>query len=96
MIEHTVTFHLAHEADSPEEAEFLKTAAGLTAIPGVENFKIRRQVSGKHPHTFGISMTFANQEIFDSYCAHPLHMAFVEERWLKEVDDFQEADFVDL
>lgn len=96
MIEHTVTFRLSHAPDSLEEAEFLQTAAELKVIPGVQNFTIQRQVSEKHPHQFRITMTFSTQAEYDRYCAHPLHMTFVEERWLKEVSDFQEADFVDL
>jgi len=96
MIEHTVTFSLSHVAGSPEEADFLQSAAGLVTIPGVQDFKIQRQVSEKHPHQFRITMAFATQAEYDSYCAHPLHMAFVEERWLAEVSDFQEADFVDF
>lgn len=96
MIEHTVTFRLAHAPGSPEEAEFLQTAAELKVIPGVQNFTIQRQISEKHPHPFRITMTFPTQSEYDNYCAHPLHVAFVEERWLKEVSEFQEADFVDL
>jgi hypothetical protein len=96
MIEHTVTFSLAHTPGSSEETDFLQTAAELKALPGVQNFRIQRQVSAKHPHQFRITMTFPTQSEYDSYCAHPLHVAFVEESWLKEVSDFQEADFVDL
>lgn len=96
MIEHTVTFRLAHDSGSPEEADFLQTAAGLTAIPGVRDFKIQRQISEKHPHPFRITMSFGTQAEYDRYCEHALHMAFVHDRWLKEVSDFQEADFVDF
>ncbi len=96
MIEHTVTFRLTHASGSPEEAEFLQTASGLSEIPGVQNFRIQRQTSEKHPHGFRISMIFSTQEEYDSYCGNPLHTGFVEERWLKEVSDFQEADFVEL
>ncbi len=96
MIEHTVTFSLAHASGSSEETNFLQTADKLKAIPGVLNYKIQRQVSEKHPHQFRITMAFATKSEYDGYCAHPLHMAFVEKRWLKEVSDFQEADFVDL
>ncbi len=96
MIEHTVTFCLVHDSGSPEEADFLQTAAGLIAIPGVRDFKIQRQISEKHPHPFRITMTFAAQAEYDRYCEHSLHTTFVHERWLKEVRDFQEADFVDF
>lgn len=96
MIEHTVTFRLAHAPGSPEETEFLGTAGELKALPGVQDFRIQRQVSQKHPHQFRITMNFPTQSEYDNYCAHPRHVAFVEERWFKEVSDFQEADFVDL
>lgn len=96
MIEHTVTFSLKHPPDSEEERDFLAAAARLAAIPGVCDFAIRRQVSGKHPHAFGITMRFASQGDYDAYSADPIHSAFVEARWLKEVESFQEADFMPL
>ena len=96
MLEHTVTFALKHSPDSTEEADFLAAARELFAIPGVLNFQIRRQTSPKNPHTFGISMDFATPADFQAYRDHPDHVAFVEERWLKEVADFQEADFEPL
>ena len=30
---------------------------------------------------------------FRAYSNHPLHDAFVHERWISEVEDFQESDF---
>ncbi len=96
MIEHTVTFSLKHPPDSNEERAFLAAAGELAAIPGVGDFAIRRQISPKHPHAFGITMHFATRADYDSYNAHPLHSAFVNERWLKEVEAFQEADFTPL
>lgn len=96
MIEHTVTFQLIHPSGSPEEAEFLSSADALKTIPGVQDFKIQRQVSEKHPHPFRITMKFATQADYSSYDAHPQHQAFVKDRWLKEVSEFQEADFVDF
>jgi len=76
MIEHTVTFSLVHAAGSEEESDFLAAARELEAIPGVLDFRIRRKVSGKHPHAFGISMRFASQEEYDFYNADPLHQSF--------------------
>jgi hypothetical protein len=92
-MEHTVTFRLKHDSGSPAESEFLSAAAELAAIPGVTDFQIRRQVSPKNSHTFGISMKFDSDEEFQAYCNHPLHNEFVEQRWIPEVEDFQEADF---
>ncbi len=93
MLEHTVTFSLKHAPDSPQEAAFLAAARDLFAIPGVLNFQVRRQTSPKNPHTFGISMSFASAADFQAYCEHPDHVNFVEQRWLREVTDFQESDF---
>ena len=93
VIEHTVTFRLIHAPGSPKEAAFLNAAAELIAIPGVQLFQIRRQTSPKNAHTFGISMQFATHSDYLAYCEHPAHADFVQQRWLKEVADFQEADF---
>ncbi|WP_417734334.1 Dabb family protein [Rosistilla oblonga] len=95
-IEHTVTFQLSHPAGSAAESDFLAAAAELASIPNVHNFQIRRQTSPKNPHRFGISMWFETAEHFAAYCDHPAHFEFVQERWLKEVTDFQESDFEPL
>lgn len=95
-IEHTVTFRLIHAPGSLKEAEFLNAASDLAAIPGVQHCQIRRQTSSKNPHTFGISMQFETHGEYLAYCEHPAHVDFVQQRWLKEVADFQEADFEPL
>jgi hypothetical protein len=41
-------------------------------------------------------MEFASQAAYDGYNAHPDHVRFVEERWLKEVADFLEIDYAPL
>jgi len=95
MIRHTVTFSLVHPADSDAEREFLDTAANeLASIRGVTGFTVSRQVSGKSPLRFHFSMDFADQAAYDAYNVHPTHVAFVEGRWVPEVSDFQELDFV--
>lgn len=92
-MEHTVTFRLKHPAGSPAEADFLSAPEELSGIPGVNDFQIHRQVSPKNSHTFGISIHFDSDEDFKAYSKHPLHDAFVQERWIPEVEDFQESDF---
>jgi len=72
----------------------IAAARDLAVIPGVRDFAIRRQVSPKCDHTFGITMRFADQDAYDHYNAHPRHVAFVRDRWMPEVVSFQEADFV--
>jgi heme-degrading monooxygenase HmoA len=96
MIEHTVTFNLKHPPGSEEEHHFFDAANELAEIPGVIDFAIRRQVSEKHSHAFGITMFFQTKDAYQAYNVHPLHTAFVENRWMKEVAEFQEADFVRL
>ncbi|PRA79099.1 Dabb family protein [Microbacterium sp. MYb66] len=95
-IQHTVVFRLVHPEGSAEEQEFLATGhAVLTAIPGVEDFTIRRQISAKSDLTHQFSMVFADRHAYAAYDGHPAHTAFVSERWLPEVAEFQEYDFVE-
>ena len=96
MIEHTVTFALKHAPGSEEERYFLAAARELASIPGVYDFQLRRQTSPKNPHTHGIGMRFATAAEFQTYLNHPMHQAFVNDRWLVEVSDFQESDFESL
>ena len=96
MIEHTVTFRLKHAAGSKEEASFLDAATELMSIPGVQDFQLRRQTSPKNSHTFGISMRFDSAAQYQAYNDHPLHVRFVQQRWINEVVDFQESDFEPL
>ena len=92
-IRHTVIFSLTHRPGSVEEQDFLQAARKLAAIPGVEKFECLRQISPKNTFAFGLSMEFANQRAYDGYNQHPDHVAFVQQRWLKEVTDFLEIDY---
>jgi len=92
-IRHTVVFTLTHPEGSPEEGNFLTTAATLAAIPGVEAFEILRETSPKNDYRFGISMEFAGPEEYTAYNEHPEHVRFVQERWLPEVAAFLEIDY---
>ena len=96
MIRHTVAFTLKHPAGSVEETAFLYAARILAAIPGVEKFEQLRQVSPKCAHSFGFSMEFADQAAYTVYNDHPDHVAFVRDRWVPEVEKFQEIDYVAL
>lgn len=95
-IRHTVAFRLVHPAGSETERDFLQTARALADIPGVHEFEQLRQVSPKSDFTFSFSMVFADRAAYQAYNEHPTHVVFVRERWDKEVEDFQELDFVDL
>ncbi|WP_203580316.1 Dabb family protein [Microbacterium hibisci] len=95
-IQHTVVFRLSHAPGSPEEAAFLTDArAALTSIPGVEDFRVNRQVSPKSDLAHQFSMVFADDAAYQAYNDHPTHVAFVAERWVPEVASFQEYDFVE-
>jgi hypothetical protein len=93
-IRHTVAFRIRHTAGSPEEASFLAEAETLAAIPGVEAFEILRQVGEKNTFDYGISMEFADEAAYAAYNADPSHVRFVEMRWLPEVADFLEIDYM--
>ncbi|MBY3133527.1 Dabb family protein [Rhizobium leguminosarum] len=96
MIRHTVAFRLKHEARSAEETSFLADALVLAKIPSVRNFEQLRQTSPKNDFTFGFSMEFDDQAGYDTYNLHPLHVAFVRDRWVPEVADFLEIDYTRL
>lgn len=93
MIRHTVVFRLKHPTGSAQEADFLAAARVLATIPGVETFEQLRQVSPKNDYRFGFSMEFADQAAYSFYNDHPLHVAFVRDRWVPEVEAFMEIDY---
>lgn len=94
MIRHTVVFRLKHAAGSTEERSFLDAAMALAALPTVQKFERLKQVSLKNKYSYGLSMEFTDQAAYDAYDKHPAHVAFVRERWLPEVADFMEIDYV--
>jgi len=89
---HSVFFKLKHPKGSQFEQEFLAAAKKLAAIPGVEKFECLKQISKKNKFEFGLCMEFA-QQLYDTYNNHPDHVAFIQNRWLKEVEDFLEIDY---
>jgi hypothetical protein len=93
-IRHTVAFTLAHPEGSAGERDFLEAAERLAAVPGVEVFELLAEVSPKNGYRFGISMEFADRAAYEAYNEHPDHVRFVQERWLAEVSDFLELDYV--
>ena len=96
MIRHTVVFRLKHAKGSAAEKAFLADARVLADIPGVEAFEQLRQVSPKNNYNFGFSMEFADNAAYQGYNDHPVHVAFVRERWKHEVDRFLEIDYEPL
>ena len=96
MIRHTVVFCLKHEKDSAEELSFFTAAKKLANIHGVETFEMLRQISAKNGFDYGLSMEFADQTAYDAYNTDPSHVEFVEQRWMNEVAEFMEIDYVAL
>lgn len=96
MIRHTVVFNLKHAAGSKLESDFLSAADILATIPGVEKFEKLRQTSPKNNFKFGFSMEFRDQAAYTFYNEHAHHTAFVNGRWIPEVTDFMEIDYVAL
>ena len=93
-IQHMVIFNLSYPEGSAEVEKFLADGTNiLTGIPVVRNFQAFKQVSVKNDYQYGFSMVFSNREDNSTYNNHPDHVAFVQDRWLKEVTDFLEIDF---
>ncbi|PZD97651.1 Dabb family protein [Paenibacillus sambharensis] len=96
-LRHMVVFSLHHGPDAAETETFLADGQRLlSAIPTVEHFEVLRQISPKCDYDYGFSMEFADRAAYEAYNADPDHVAFVEERWKKEVARFQEIDFSDI
>jgi hypothetical protein len=93
MIRHTVVFTLRHAEGTAEERDFLEAGLALADLPTVRKFERLRQVSGKNGFRYGFSMEFDDQAGYDAYNAHPVHVAFVRDRWQPEVAEFLEIDY---
>lgn len=97
QIQHMVIFDLQYEKGSVEAQKFISDGKTiLTAIPGVQNFQAFAQISLKNDYTYGFSMVFENNEVYQGYSNHPDHVGFVENRWKKEVTRFLEIDFATI
>jgi len=96
MIRHTVTFTFKPILGAAAIADFFNAAKKLADIKGVQNFECLKQLSGKNKFEYGLSMEFATQELYDQYSNHPAHIGFVQEFWMKDVEDFLEIDYEPL
>jgi heme-degrading monooxygenase HmoA len=94
MIRHAAIFRLKHAKGSPEENSFLAAIRELKTIPGVGDFELARETSPKNEFDFAVSMMFRDQAAYDAYNVHPLHVSFVQGRWIPEVAAFMEHDTV--
>ena len=94
MIRHTVVFKLKHPGGSQLELDFLRSARKLSEISTAKNFECLRQVSEKNGYDFGLSMEFDSVADYEVYNTHPTHVEFVQTRWVPEVIDFMEIDYI--
>ncbi|PLK42660.1 MULTISPECIES: Dabb family protein [Emticicia] len=96
MIRHSVVFKLKHPVGSEEEQLFFDEVRKLTAIEGVQNFVCYKQ-TGKHSnYQYGLFMDFADTQVYEQYTTHPAHIAFVDQHWHSNVEEFLELDYESL
>lgn len=93
MIRHSVILTLKSSLSPEDKTQYFAAVDELKQIPGVQKFEVLKQISAKNPFEFGISMEFENQEAYDVYANHSLHVAFVEKYWAACVADFLEIDY---
>ena len=93
MVRHTVIFSFKQSVDSIEQKDFFNAAQKLAAIQGVRNFELLKQTSKKNKFDFGISMEFDDQRNYEEYNLHKDHQFFIQQYWLKNIEDFLETDY---
>ncbi len=93
MVRHTVIFTFKQTVDSNSQKEFFNAAQKLAGIPGVKKFELLKQTSKKNKFDFGISMEFDDHTQYDQYNNHKEHTLFIQQYWLKDVEDFLETDY---
>ncbi len=93
MVKHSVIFTFKQGVDKDSQQSFLDASAKLSQIPGVKNLEVLKQTSSKNSYDYGILMEFDDNETYQSYNNHPQHQQFIEQYWLKYVDEFMEIDF---
>ena len=93
MIRHSVILKLKSDINSADKQAFFDAVDKLALIPDVQKFEFLKQISPKNKFEYGISMEFDNQEQYDLYSNHPKHVAFIQNFWIKNVEDFLEIDY---
>lgn len=96
MIRHSVILKLKSDINSADKQTFFEAVDKLAAIPYVQKFEVLKQISPKNKFEYGISMEFDSQEQYDIYSNHALHQVFIQNFWMKAVDDFLEIDYTYL
>lgn len=93
MIRHSVILKLNDSIHPKEKQAFFDAVDKLASIPDVQKFEVLKQISPKNKFEYGISMEFDTQEQYDFYSNHPEHVHFVQNFWMKSVEDFLEIDY---
>ena len=93
MIRHSVILKLKDKLSAEDKQAFFDAVDNLASIPEVQKFEVLKQVSSKNKFDYGISMEFNNQEQYDFYSDHAEHQSFIQNFWMKSVDDFLEIDY---
>ena len=94
MLRHSVILKLKPALTEDEQCAFFKAVDNLATLPNVQKFEVLRQISPKNKFEYGISMEFETQAHYDTYSTHPQHIAFVEDWWIPNVEDFLEIDYL--
>lgn len=94
MIRHSVILKLKTTISAEERQAFFEAVDTLADIPDVNKFEVLKQISAKNNFEFGISMEFDNQQQYDFYSNHPEHVAFIQNFWIPNVEDFLEIDYI--
>lgn len=95
-IRHAGLLKFKDSITAEEKHAFFIALKDLEQIEGVEKMKISKQISPKNKFEYGFSMEFADVGIYKAYNVHPQHDAFVQNYWLKYVEDFMEIDTVQM
>ena len=93
MLRHSVILKLKPSLGADEQRAFFKAVDSLATLPNVQKFEVLKQISPKNKFEYGISMEFANQGHYDLYSNNPQHVAFIENWWIPNVEDFLEIDY---
>ena len=93
MIRHSVILKLKADIDSKAKKAYFEAVYKLADIPNVKKFEVLKQTSTKNGFEYGISMEFDSQEHYDTYTNHPLHVSFIKNFWIPNVEDFLEIDY---
>ena len=93
MLRHSVILKLKSDISTEEKQAFFEAVDALATLPNVQKFEVLKQISPKNKFEYGILMEFETQDHYDTYSNHPQHIAFVENWWMQNVEDFLEIDY---